>query len=95
MEVLDLRFQAKNVGAIVRRCQFGAVLRALFEYFGPFCRKNDSFSSIIGRNRTVFEHFEKGTVVFALTCTGGAFAPKNKDLGLEISHELHENSRIY
>ena len=46
---------------------FGAVFGAVFRYFGAFFTKSGSFFAIIERNGVVFETFEKGAGVFALS----------------------------
>ena len=43
-----------------------SVFGEVFEYFGAFFAKSGLFFSKIERNRTVFDNFEKGAVVFAL-----------------------------
>ncbi|MCH9021471.1 MAG: hypothetical protein IID32_01750 [Planctomycetes bacterium] len=49
----------------------------VFAFFGAFFAKSESFFAKIGRKWAVFEDFEKGWVVIALS--------------LKINHELHES----
>ena len=54
-----------------------SVFGAFFAIFGRFFSKSASFFAKMGRELTIFENFEKGTVVIALN--------------LKINHEGHED----